>query len=84
MKILVCLKQVLNPYAKVFPDDTNKVIRSNNTRYVINPFDEIAIEEAVRLKEQYNCEIIALSIGSPEIQESLRKALAIGADRGVL
>ncbi len=84
MKILVCVKQVINPYAKVFPDEENKIVRSNNARYSINPFDEIAVEEAVRLKEKYGFEVIIVGIGSLDIQESMRRALAIGADRGIL
>lgn len=84
MKILVCVKRVINPYAKIVPTSNNENIKAHSLRYAINPFDEIAIEEAVRLKEQNNAEVVIIGIGDTQYQDTLRKALAMGADRAIL
>ena len=85
MKILVAVKGVPD-YAgpiRVLPDGSN--VDTSTFRKVINPFDEIAVEEAVRLKEKGQAtEIIAVSMGVSAVEEILRTALAMGADRGVL
>ncbi|MDQ2986631.1 MAG: electron transfer flavoprotein subunit beta/FixA family protein [Armatimonadota bacterium] len=83
MKILVPIKRVPDPYAKIKVDAAGKGIETNGLKYEINPFDEIAVEEAVRLDEKHGCEIIAVSIGGHECEEQLRKALAMGAHRGI-
>jgi len=85
MKCLVAIKQVIDPYftIRVKPDKSG--VETNNVKMAINPFDEIAIEEAVRLKEQGLVqEIIVVSIGSKQVQETLRQALARGADQAIL
>ena len=85
MKILVPVKRVVdyNVKIRVKPDGTG--IELANVKMSMNPFDEIAIEEAIRLKEKgIVTEIIAVSIGSPKSQETIRTALAMGADRGIL
>jgi electron transfer flavoprotein beta subunit len=85
MKILVPIKRVPDPYAKIrlLPDGSG--IDINGLAFEINPFDEIAIEEAVRTKEAGKAtEIVVISIGRDECLEQLRKALAIGADRAIL
>lgn len=85
MKILVPVKRVVDPYAKVkaLPDGSG--IDTSGLKFEINPFDEIALEEAVRTKEKDpSVEIVAISIGGAECEEQLRKALAIGADSAVL
>ena len=85
MKILVAAKRVPDPNAtiKVRPDGTGIV--TDNVKYVVNPFCEIAIEEAVRLKEAgVATEIIAVSVGAANCQEQLRTCLALGADRAIL
>lgn len=85
MKILVPVKRVIDPYAKVKPLPDGSGIDSAGVKFDANPFDEIAVEEAVRLKEQDSTiEIIAVSVGSNECEEQLRKALAMGADRAIL
>lgn len=84
MKVLVCVKQVINPYVKVSPSSDHLSIKANTQRYSINPFDEIAVEETVRIQEQYGAETVVLGIGPMIIQESLRKCLALGIDRGIL
>ena len=85
MKILVPVKRVVdyNVKIRVKPDGTG--IELANVKMSMNPFDEIAIEEAIRLKEKgIATEIIAISIGSAKSQETIRTALAMGADRGIL
>lgn len=84
MKILVAVKRVIDPYVKirVKPDQTG--IETNQIKMSMNPFDEIAVEEAVRLKEKGIAkEILAVSIGETACQETLRAALALGADRAI-
>jgi electron transfer flavoprotein beta subunit len=85
MKVLVPVKRVVDPYAKVraLPDGSG--IDSAGAKFEINPFDEIAVEQAVRMKEAGQVtEVVAVSVGRPECEEQLRKALAIGADRAIL
>lgn len=85
MKILVPIKRVVDPFAKVRPLADGTGVDTTGIKFEINPFDEIAIEEAVRQKERDpSIEITAVSIGGPECEEQLRKALAIGADKAVL
>ncbi len=85
MKILVPVKRVIDPYAKVRPLADGSGIDASAVKFEINPFDEIALEEAVRLKEREpNTEIVAVSIGGAECEDQLRKALAIGADSAIL
>lgn len=85
MKILVTAKRVPDPNAtiKVRPDSTGIV--TENLKYVVNPFDEIAIEEALRIKEKIaGTEVVLLSIGSKVCAEQLRTGLAMGGDRAIL
>jgi electron transfer flavoprotein beta subunit len=85
MKILVPVKRVVdyNVKIRVKPDGTG--IELANVKMSMNPFDEIAVEEAIRLKEKgVVTEIVAVSIGSTKSQETLRTALAMGADRAIL
>ena len=85
MKILVPVKRVIdyNVKARVRPDGSG--VDLANVKMSMNPFDEIAVEEAIRLKERCQAkEIIAVSIGVKQAAETLRTALAMGADRGIL
>lgn len=85
MKILVPVKRVVDPYAKVRPTADGTGVDTAGLKFEINPFDEIAVEEAVRLKEaDPSVEIIVVSICAGECEEQLRKALAMGADRALL
>ncbi|MFI5386096.1 MAG: electron transfer flavoprotein subunit beta/FixA family protein [Fimbriimonadales bacterium] len=85
MKILVPLKRVIDPYAKVRPLPDGSGIDTGAVKFEINPFDEIAVEESVRLKEKgFATEITVVSIGSGQCEEQLRKALAMGADKAIL
>ncbi|HYD50106.1 MAG TPA: electron transfer flavoprotein subunit beta/FixA family protein [Terriglobales bacterium] len=84
MKILVTVKRVPDPNAtiKVKPDGSGIV--TDNVKYVVNPFDEIAIEEALRLKAIDNSGVVLVSIGDKAASEQLRTGLAMGADRAIL
>jgi electron transfer flavoprotein beta subunit len=85
MKILVAVKRVVDPYVKIRVKADKTGIETQNVKMSMNPFDEIAIEEALRLREQtIATEVVVVSVGSDASQETLRQALAIGADRGVL
>ncbi len=85
MKILVPVKRVVDFNVKVRVKADGSGVETANVKMSMNPFDEIAIEEAVRLKEAgVATEIIAVSIGPTQCQETLRTALAIGADRAIL
>jgi electron transfer flavoprotein beta subunit len=85
VKILVAAKRVPDPNAtiKVRPDGTGIV--TDNVKYVVNPFCEIAIEEALRIKEKHGgAEVVLVSVGGKVAQEQLRTGLAMGADRAIL
>ena len=85
MKILVPIKRVVDYNVKVRPKADESGVDLNNVKMAINPFCEIAVEEAVRLKEEGTAtEIIAVTVGSSASQEQLRTALALGADRAIL
>ena len=85
MRILCPIKRVIDPYAKVKPNAAGTAIETSAVKFEINPFDEIALEEAARIKERDPAaEIIAVTIGGTECEDQLRKALAMGADRGIL
>jgi len=85
MKVLVAVKRVVDYNVKIRVKADKTGVDLANVKMSMNPFDEIAVEEAVRLKEAgVASEVIAVSIGPAQAQETLRTALAMGADRGVL
>ena len=85
MKVLVAVKRVVDYNVKVRVKSDNTGVDIANVKMSMNPFDEIAVEEAVRLKEKgVVTEVIAVSCGVAQCQETLRTAMAIGADRGIL
>ena len=85
MKVLVAIKRVVDYNVKVRPKADGSAVELNNVKMSLNPFCEIAVEEAVRLKEAGTAtEIIAVSIGPKVVQEQLRTALALGADRAIM
>ncbi len=84
MKVLVAVKRVVDYNVKVRAKADGSDVDLNNVKMAINPFCEIAVEEAVRLKEAGTAtEIVAVSIGEKSCQEQIRTALALGADRGI-
>ena len=85
MKILIPIKRVVDYNVKVRPTSDESGVDLNNVKMAINPFCEIAVEEAVRLKESGIAEeIVAVTVGSSAAQEQLRTSLALGADRAIL
>jgi electron transfer flavoprotein beta subunit len=84
VKILVPIKRVPDPATtiRVLPDGSG--IATDNVKWVINPFDEIAIEEALRIKEKLTGEVVLVTVGQSTWQEQLRTGLAMGADRAIL
>ncbi len=85
MKVLVAVKRVVDYNVKVRAKGDGSGVDLNNVKMSINPFCEIAVEEAVRLKEKgVATEVIAVSLGDKACQEQIRTALALGADRGIL
>src|SRR5512144_3025136 len=85
MKVLVAVKRVIDYNVKIRVKADNTGVETANVKMSMNPFDEIAVEEAIRMKEKGAAtEIIAFSAGPAQCQETIRTALAMGADRGVL
>jgi electron transfer flavoprotein beta subunit len=85
MKILVPVKRVIDSNVKVRVKSDGSGVDLANVKMSMNPFDEIAVEEAVRIKERGEAgEVVAVSIGSAKSQDTLRTALAMGADRAIL
>ncbi|MGZ8197623.1 MAG: electron transfer flavoprotein subunit beta/FixA family protein [Burkholderiales bacterium] len=85
MKVLVTVKRVIDPYVKVRVKSDGSGVETANIKMTMNPFCEIAVEQAIRMKEAgVVTEIVAVSIGVPQCQETLRTAMAMGADRGIL
>ena len=85
MKVLVPIKRVVDANVKIRVKADKTGVELANVKMAMNPFDEIAVEEAIRLKEKgVATEIIAVSIGEQKSQETLRTALAMGADRAIL
>ncbi|MEH6609998.1 MAG: electron transfer flavoprotein subunit beta/FixA family protein [Halioglobus sp.] len=84
MKVLVAIKRVVDYNVKVRAKADGSDVDLNNVKMAINPFCEIAVEEAVRLKEAgIATEVIAVTVGAKQCQEQIRTALALGADRGI-
>ncbi len=85
MKLLVAVKRVIDYNVKIRVKSDHSGVETANVKMSMNPFDEIGVEEAVRLKEAGTAtEIVAVSIGQAPVQETIRTALAMGADRGIL
>ena len=85
MKIAVCVSHVPDTASKINVGSDGKTIDSNGVTFVVNPYDEFAIEEALKFKESNNeCEVVVISLGPDSNKDTIRKALAMGADSGVL
>jgi electron transfer flavoprotein beta subunit len=84
VNILVCLKQVPDTESqiKIAPDGIS--IATENIKWIINPYDEYAVEEALRLREKFGGEVTIIGVGPKRVTESIRTALAMGADKGIL
>ncbi len=85
MKVLVAIKQVIDPQVKIQVKLDDSGVETDHVKLVMNPFDEIAVEEAVRLKEKsIASDIILVTVGTTRCQEILRTGLAMGGDRAIL
>ncbi len=84
LKILVTAKRVEDPESKIRVKPDGSGIVTDGVNYKVNPFDEIAVEEGLRLKEKHGGEVIVVSIGGEKSMTEIRAALAMGADRGIL
>ncbi len=84
MKILVALKQVPDTETKIKVAADGRSLDPADVKWIISPYDEYALEEAIRIKEAKGAEVIALSVGGDSVKEVLKNALALGADSAVL
>lgn len=84
MKIVVCVSHVPDTAAKIKIGDDGKTIDPKDVTYVVNPYDEFAIEEALKTRDTLGGEVVIVSLGNDANKESIRKALAMGADSGIL
>jgi electron transfer flavoprotein beta subunit len=85
MKVLVAVKRVIDYNVKIRVKADKSGVETANVKMSMNPFDEIAVEEAIRLKESGTAtEVVTVSVGTAQCQETIRTALAMGADRGIL
>jgi electron transfer flavoprotein beta subunit len=84
MKVLVTVKRAVDYAIKIRVKSDNTMVETSNIKHSMNPFDEIAIEESVRMKEQKHVSsITALTVGPPKALDTLRTALALGADNAI-
>lgn len=83
MKILVMVKQVPDTATKVRISADKRAIQTDGIKWVINPYDEFAIEECLRLREKHGGEVVVVSMGPTRVEEAIRQALAMGADRAI-
>jgi electron transfer flavoprotein beta subunit len=82
VNILVLLKQTFDTEERIVVE--NGKVKEDGVKFVINPYDEYAVEEAIRLKEQFGGEVTVVSVGPSRVEEALRTALAMGADEAIL
>lgn len=84
MKIIVCVSLVPDSTTKIKISDTKRSIDETGVSYVLNPYDEFAVEEALRIKEKNGGEVTAISFGTDKSKEAIKKSFQMGADKGVL
>jgi hypothetical protein len=84
VKIIVCIKQVPDTETQIKIAPGGKAIVKDDIKWVMNPYDEYGVEEALRIKEKLGGEVIVVGLGPKRVTESLRTALAMGADKGIL
>ncbi|MEO6694329.1 MAG: electron transfer flavoprotein subunit beta/FixA family protein [Ignavibacteria bacterium] len=83
MKIIVCVSLVPDSTTKIKLSDSKKTIDENGVSYILNPYDEFAVEEAIRLKEKNSGEVTVISFGIDKSKEAIKKSFQMGADKGV-
>ena len=84
MNIIVCLKQVPDTETQIKVRSDGKSIVTDDIKWVMNPYDEYGVEEALRIKEKFGGEVTVVGLGPKRVTESIRTALAMGADKGIL
>lgn len=84
MRVVVCVNHVPDTEAKIKIGADGRTIERTGVNYMLNPYDEFALEEGLRLREKFTGDVIAISLGNDQNKETLRKALAMGADKAVL
>jgi electron transfer flavoprotein beta subunit len=84
MKIIVCVSLVPDTTTKIKVGDSKKAIDETGVSFVINPYDEFAVEEAVQIKEKNGGDVTAISFGTDKYKEAIKKAFQMGADTGIL
>ncbi len=84
MKIVVCVNRVPDTEARIKIGADGKNIDNSGINYILNPYDEIAVEQGLRLKEKFGGEVVAISLGGEANKETLRKTLAMGVDKAIL
>src|SRR5687767_13239498 len=84
MKIFVCVSHVPDTTTKVNVAGDGKTLDPAGVKFILNPYDEFAVEEALKLKEKNGGEVIVVSVGPDQAKEAIRQALAMGADKGIL
>jgi electron transfer flavoprotein beta subunit len=84
VNIVVCLKQVPDTESQIKIAPDGKAIITDNIKWVMNPYDEYAVEEALRIKEKFGGEVSIIGVGPKRVTEAIRTALAMGADKGIL
>jgi len=84
MKVVVCVNHVPDTETKIKVDPDGVYIDHTGVNYMLSPYDEFAVEEALRLRDKFKGEVVAVSLGPDQHKETLRKALAMGVDRAVL
>ena len=84
MNIIVCLKQVPDTESQIKIGPDGESIVTDDIKWVMNPYDEFGVEEALRLKEKHGGEVTVVALGPKRVTESIRTALAMGADKGIL
>ena len=84
MKIVVCVKQVPATDSRIHPAADGKSVDLSGVEWIVNPYDEIALEAALQLQEKHGGEVVAVSIGGGKVEEAMRTTLALGVDRAVV
>src|SRR5512143_2205420 len=83
MKIFVCVSHVPDTTTKIQVAGSGKTIDQSGVTFILNPYDEFAVEAGLQLKEAYGGDVTAVCVGPEVVKETIRKALAMGADRGI-
>ncbi len=84
MNIIVCVSHVPDTTTRITVASDGKSADSAGVKFILNPYDEFAVEEALRLRDKHKGEVTVVSLGSPAVKDAIRQALAMGADKGVL